>query len=100
MSQKLYRVKKLFNGCASIRDFIVMKCLDEHQDIVVQYGDKKMTLDQERLKNMFQMHSTKFKSKYNGEEYSLYDIRFIEDGTKEEPVEETPVTKESQLDMF
>lgn len=66
----------------------------------MQFENKKMTLDQERLKNMFQMHSIKFKSKFTGEEYSLYDVRFIEDGTKQEPVEETPVSKESQLDMF
>ena len=100
MNQKLYRVKKLFNGCASIRDYIVVKCMNENMDIVVQYGDKKMTLDQERLKKMFQMHKTKFMSKFGSEEYALYDIKFVEDGVVEtvEPVKEA--CKDEQLKLF
>ena len=43
------------------------------------YEGKKMIVPYERLKNRWGLHSHKFTSKYNGEEYKLYDFYFKED---------------------
>ena len=72
-----YKVKKLFNGFASIRDHIINKCLDLECDLIIEFEDKEMTVPLSDLDNPFQLHERDFISKYNGTKYELYDFKFV-----------------------
>lgn len=81
-------VKKLFCGLASVRDYKVKEALEWKEPLVIYYKDKVMTVPYETLrKNLFQIHTTRFSSKYNGDSYSLYDFKFKPD-TEQQPREE------------
>ena len=73
------KVKKLFLGHVSIRDYIVEKAIKKEQGIVVSYKDLKMTIPLEQLKIRFQFHHQKFDSRFNNKKYELIDFRFKED---------------------
>jgi hypothetical protein len=60
-----YKVKKLFNGFASIRDHIIDKCLDSECDLIIEFEDKEMTVPLSDLDSPFQLHEREFISKYN-----------------------------------
>jgi len=79
-----YKVKKLFNGFASIRDHILKKCVDLENDLIIEFEDKKMTVPLSDLKNPFQLHKKEFVSKYDGSKYKLYDFKFIPNDDKQE----------------
>lgn len=79
---KKITVKKLYNNCASIRDYIVNKCVLEEKGICVHYRDWKMTLTVEDLKGSFQFHDQLFKSKWGTKPYQLLDFRFKPDSLK------------------
>ena len=79
-----YKVKKLFNGFASIRDHILKKCVDLENDLIIEFEDKKMTVPLSDLKNPFQLHKKEFVSKYDGSKYKLYDFKFIPNDIKQE----------------
>lgn len=82
MKTKKIKIKKLYNGCASIRDYIVKKCIEEEKEIRVHYRNWEMTLTVENLKNCFQFHNQIFKSKWGTNSYQLYDFNFIPDNLK------------------
>jgi|TARA_R100000789_G_scaffold1118_1_gene3894 hypothetical protein len=79
-----YKVKKLFNGFASIRDYIIKKCVDSENDLIIEFEDKKMTVPLSKLDNPFQLHEREFVSKYDGSKYKLYDFKFIPSDDKQE----------------
>jgi len=79
LKQTKVKVKKLFLGHVSIRDYIVEKSLEKQKGIVVNYNGRKMTIPLERLKNRFQIHRQKFQSKYSEQKYELLDFEFIPD---------------------
>ncbi len=82
MKTKKITIKKLYCGYASIRDYIVYKCIQEEKRICVHYKDEKMTLTVENLKNNFQIHQQKFQSKWGTKPYQLYDFLFKPDSLK------------------
>lgn len=82
MKTKKITVKKLYCGCASIRDYIVKKCIEQGKEICVYYKDQKMTLTIEDLKFNFQFHCLSFKSKWGTKPYQLYDFKFKADNLK------------------
>ena len=82
-----YKVKKLFNGFASIRDHIIDKCLDSECDLIIEFEDKEMTVPLSDLDNPFQLHERKFISKYNGTKYKLYDFKFVPNNNNQEKLE-------------
>lgn len=84
MKTKKIKVKKLYCGCASIRDYIVKKALEQGKEICVHFKDQKMTLTIEDLKNNFQFHCLSFKSKFGSNPYQLYDYLFKIDEEKKE----------------
>ena len=79
-----YKVKKLFNGFASIRDHILKKCVDSEDNLIIEFEDKKMTVPLSELDNPFQLHKREFISKYDGSKYKLYDFKFISNDDKQE----------------
>ena len=82
-----YKVKKLFNGVASIRDYIIDKCLDSECDLIVEFEDKEMTVPLSDLDSPFQLHEREFISKYNGTKYKLYDFKFVPNDDNQEELE-------------
>ena len=82
-----YKVKKLFNGFASIRDYIIDKCLDSECDLIVEFEDKEMTVPLSDLDSPFQLHEREFISKYNGTKYKLYDFKFVPNNNNQEKLE-------------
>ena len=77
-------VKKLFNGYASVRDYIVSKCVAKKEHLIINYYGKLMTIPYEHLLTASQLHRTKFKSRYDGSEYELVDFHFKEDEKEKE----------------
>ena len=71
------KIKRLWNGIASIRDYQYEKALHEKKPLILECGGKKMTVDLEKGFNV--LGTKKFKSKFTGEEYGLVDFKFIED---------------------
>ena len=82
-----YKVKKLFNGFASIRDHIIDKCLDSECDLIIEFEDKEMTVPLSDLDSPFQLHEREFISKYNGTKYKLYDFKFVPNNNNQEKLE-------------
>jgi hypothetical protein len=82
-----YKVKKLFNGFASVRDHIIKNCISSRSNLVIEFEDKKMTVPLSKLKNPFQLHKKEFVSKYDGSKYKLYDFKFIPNDIKQEVME-------------
>ncbi len=76
---KKVKVKKLYMGHVSIRDYIVEKSLEKQQGIIINFNDRKMTIPLERLKVTFQIHKQKFQSKFSEKKYELLDFEFIPD---------------------
>lgn len=76
-----YFCKKLFNGFASVRDTAISRCIHNGQSLVIHYDGERMTIPLEKLidPDKFQIHRKKFKSKYDGARYELYDFVFVPD---------------------
>ena len=75
---KTKKLKRLWNGLASLRDHEVNQAIKDG-GIVLEYNGKKMTLTPEKLKASFSVNIRKFISKFNGKEYSLCDYRWSPD---------------------
>jgi|TARA_R100000789_G_scaffold100490_1_gene111041 hypothetical protein len=74
-----YKVKKLFNGFASIRDHVLQRALKRKENLIIEYRGQRMTVPYSKLRNPFQIHKKEFRSKYNGKIYELYDFPFEPD---------------------
>lgn len=84
-----YKAKKIYNGCVSVRDYMVKSCRVKKEDLELEYEGKVMTIPLGQLTkdNGFQFHRRKFKSKWDNTTYELIDFKFKPDD-------------ESQLDIF
>jgi hypothetical protein len=82
MIYEIPSTKKLWNGKASVRDYLVKRCLSKGQDLVILYRGKKMTLTHEALRGFTQWNKRTFKSKFSSKEYGLYDFTFVADDSK------------------
>lgn len=76
---KKIRVRKLYNGCASIRDYNVMECIEDGKKMVINYKHFTMTVPHNKLNDFFQFHDKKFSSRFDKKKYKLKDIKFIPD---------------------
>lgn len=79
MRYEIPSTKKLWNGKASIRDYLVKKCLKAQEDLVVTYKGKKMTLTPAKLAKSTQWNKRVFQSKFGKGTYALLDFTFIAD---------------------
>ncbi len=80
---KKITVKKLYCGFASIRDYVVKKCIEQGKGICVHYKEWQMTLTVDDLKHKFQIHNQNFRSKWGTKPYQLFDYKFKIDGSEE-----------------
>ena len=79
---KYYHLEKLFNGYASVRDYLVNTCVNNQEDLLVVYQGKSMTLTPQDLISKRKQFSTKrLTSKWRGS-YMLFDFKFESDEIK------------------
>lgn len=79
------KIKKLFCGHASVRDYIVQKCINKNEALIVVYNNRIMTVPITALKlAKSKFHGLRFYSqfKYNTS-YKLLDFPFISDNMKD-----------------
>ena len=76
MTNKKVKIKKLFLGHISIRDYIVEKAIKKEQGITVSYEGMKMVISLEQLKHRFQFHQQRFCSKFSEKKYELIDFKW------------------------
>lgn len=73
---KTYRIKKLFNGYASVRSTVIEQCKRYNKYLLIEYMDKSMLLSPIELDTKKkQFNPNKIISKFNGI-YYLYDYEF------------------------
>lgn len=80
---KKVKVKKIFLGLISIRDYIIEKAIGKKEGIIVKYQNQEMIIPYERLKNGTQFHSRKFQSKFGNKTYELIDFKFVPNETNQ-----------------
>ena len=81
------KILKLFNGFASIRDYIVKDHINRQAPLVIEYGNRRMTLTPSDLvRKATQLTKEKILSKWQGE-YELIDYLFEEDKGGEKQLE-------------
>ena len=77
---KTIPIRRLFNGLASVRDYVLKKCYQEGKDIILTYKNEKMTVLHKELKSKsFQLSDKTFTSRYGSEPYRLIDYKFEAD---------------------
>ena len=78
---RMRKIKRLWNGCASLRDYEVEKALVEGGiRLQLQDTDESMTLTSSMLRHGLSFTGEVHRSKYNkGQEYKLIDFRWRKD---------------------
>lgn len=81
---KTYKVKKLFRGYASVRDYIVEECIAKKESLLIKFNNEQMIVSLETLERRFRFHSNDFQSQFGNTTYKLYDFKFIPDEKEED----------------
>ena len=71
----LVKVKKIWLGHVSVRDYVVKKVLDKKEDLIIEFSGMRKTYPYRSLKTYLSNTNREiFKSKYDGQKYSLIDF--------------------------
>ncbi len=71
----LIKVKKLWLGHASVRDFIVKKCINKKEDLTIDlYGETKTYPYKSLNTYLLNTSNMTMKSKFGGQDYKLIDF--------------------------
>jgi hypothetical protein len=75
------KIKRLWNGLASVRDSVLNSCYKQGKDLVLVCDGQQMTIPNNKLLDKsFQISSKSFTSRYpNSPSYSLIDFKFTPD---------------------
>ena len=77
---KEIKVQRLWNGLASVRDYVLIDCIGKKRNIVFKYNGEKMTVTWDRLSSSgFWTSKKDHISKYTGKKYRLIDFKFKKD---------------------
>lgn len=80
----IVKVKKLWLGHASVRDYIVQDCIKKHEDLIIEFQGDSRRFPSRSLKGyLSNSMKEEFKSKFTGENYQLIDFPW-------EPVKQVP----------
>ncbi len=66
------RIKRLFHGFASVRDYQVSTCVRTQKNLRIEYNGEAMVIPWNKLSEGF-TNSEVFKSKHSNRSYSLVD---------------------------
>ena len=80
------KVKKLFNGHVSVRDYLVAKCIEKKEDLVIEYNTRLMTVPHAILRlAKSRFHGISFASQFKYDvSYKLLDFPFVSDDMRQE----------------
>ena len=70
---KKTKIKRLYKGFASIRSYIVQKCINNKESLQIILGKEKMTISWGDLHKFAQLSKQTFGSIYSNITYSLCD---------------------------
>ena len=81
---KTIKIRRLWHGMASVRDYIVDEARSGLKDITIEYAGEKMTIPTDKLYEGY-LNSKVFTSKHGGKykQYRLVDFKWIPDGPKQ-----------------
>jgi hypothetical protein len=80
---KKYKIKKLFKGYASVRNYVVENCIIEKKPLQITYGKQIMTIFPENLTKFIQLNKQIYGSIFDNNYYRLYDYYFVPDKREE-----------------
>lgn len=72
----VYKARKLWMGHVSVRDFLVKKCIDDKEDLIIEFDGETRRFPNRSLRTyLTNTYNTDFKSKYKeGQTYKLIDF--------------------------
>ena len=71
----IIKVKKLWLGHASVRDYDVQSCIDKKENLIIDFAGVTRTYPYRSLKTyLTNTYNTAFASKFNGKSYKLIDF--------------------------
>ena len=71
-------VKKLWKGNASIRDYELCECIENGEDLTIEFDGQRRTFGYETLNGFLNAnHETTIRSKFDGKKYSLVDFPWV-----------------------
>jgi hypothetical protein len=74
----LIKVRKLWMGHASIRDYEVRKCIEAGEDLTIEFDGQRRTFGYETLNGFLNdEHMTTVRSKFDGKKYNLVDFPWV-----------------------
>lgn len=75
------RVKKLFNNCVSLRDYVVQEAIDKNESVLIALGEETMFLSVEDLKNG-KANGMEIRSRWDNKTYDLVDFKWSSDNLR------------------
>jgi hypothetical protein len=70
------KVKKLYRGYATVRDYVVEKCYSKGEDLEIEYEGRTTIIENKYLPLYQKMTKKIIKSKFDDSTYSLCDFPF------------------------
>ena len=81
MSAYVYKIRKLFNGYASVRDYIVAVADDLGDDLRIEFNDAYMIIKHDELHSRAEHIIDKnYQSKWGNKRYKLVDYKWCPSG--------------------
>lgn len=72
-----FKIKKLWHGYASIRDFLIKNTYEKGQNLTIEYKGEQMTIPNKDLIIKGKVSNFTIQSKHNNEKYHLIDYPWI-----------------------
>lgn len=77
MKLKTIKIKRLWHGLASVRDYIIADCVKKSIGMRVKYDGVSMEFSADEVKDCtFKLSERDFKSRFDGKRYKLIDFMF------------------------
>lgn len=73
---KKVKVKKLFRGCVSVRDYIVTEAIRNNEPLQIKFDNNVMVLQPSELKEKQVDKSEILQSKFGDQKYQLIDYKW------------------------
>ncbi len=67
------KLKKLWHGHASVRDFLIRKAYEKGQNLTIEYRGEQMVISHKDLITSGKINNFVIQSKHNSESYHLID---------------------------
>ena len=74
-----YKIKRLWHGYASVRDYLVQAAYERGDNLVVIFKDKQMTIQNKDLLATGKYNNFIIQSKHDSKKYRLIDYNFVPD---------------------